>query len=118
MSYQSLLTDRCDIFHLQKEQAAGNLYGIPVQDKQPVFSYPEEPDQVDQACYFTEKNQSITQQEPNATIHQSYLVHFPITADVRVNDKVVWEGITLKLQKPRKIKNHHIEVVAMRSESL
>ncbi|APT47391.1 DUF3599 family protein [Bacillus safensis] len=118
MSYQSLLTDRCDLFHLQEEQAAGNHFGIPVQDAQPLFSYPEEPDQVDQACYFTERNQNITQQEPNATIHQSYLVHFPITADVRVNDKVVWEGIALKLQKPRKIKNHHIEVVAMRSESL
>ncbi|MCY7498239.1 DUF3599 family protein [Bacillus altitudinis] len=118
MSYQSLLTDRCDIYHLQEEQAAGNHYGIPVQDAQPVFSYPDEPDQVDQACYFTERNQNITQQEPNATIHQSYLVHFPINADVRLNDKVVWEGVTLKLQKPRKIKNHHIEVVAMRSESL
>ncbi|AKC65584.1 MULTISPECIES: DUF3599 family protein [Bacillus] len=118
MSYQSLLTDRCDIYHLQEEQAAGNHYGIPVQDAQPVFSYSDEPDQVDQACYFTEKNQSITQQEPNATIHQSYLVHFPSNADVRINDKVVWEGITLKLQKPRRIKNHHIEVIAMRSESL
>ncbi|MEH7735509.1 DUF3599 family protein [Bacillus pumilus] len=118
MSYQSLLTDRCDIYHLQEEQATGKLYGIPVQDAQPVFSYPDEPDQVDQACYFTEKTQSIAQQEPNATIHQSYLVHFPITADVRLNDKVVWEGVTLKLQKPKKIKNHHIEVVAMRSESL
>ncbi|MBU8728331.1 DUF3599 family protein [Bacillus pumilus] len=118
MSYQSLLTDRCNIYHLQEEQKTGNLYGIPVQDAQPLFSYPDEADQVDQACYFTEKNQSITQQEPNATIHQSYLVHFPITADVRVNDKVVWEGVTLKLQKPRQIKNHHIEVVAMRSESL
>ncbi|MEH7795636.1 DUF3599 family protein [Bacillus safensis] len=118
MSYQSLLTDRCDIYHLQEEQAAGNHYGIPVHDAQPVFSYPDEPDQVDQACYFTEKNQSITQQEPNATIHQSYLVHFPSNADVRLNDKVVWEGITLKLQKPRRIKNHHIEVIAMRSESL
>ncbi|XYU18299.1 DUF3599 family protein [Bacillus pumilus] len=118
MSYQSLLTDRCDIYHLQEEQAAGNHYGIPIQDAQPVFSYPDEPDQVDQACYLTERNQNITQQEPNATIHQLYLVHFPITADVRLNDKVVWEGVTLKLQKPRKIKNHHIEVVAMRSESL
>lgn len=118
MSYHSLLTDRCDIYHLQEEQAAGNHFGIPVQDAQPVFSYPDEPDQVDQACYFTERNQNITQQEPNATIHQSYLVHFPITADVRLNDKVVWEGVTLKLQKPRRIKNHHIEVVAMRSESL
>lgn len=118
MSYQSLLTDRCDIYHLQEEQKTGNLYGIPVQDAQPVFSYPDEPDQVAQPCYFTEKNQSITQQEPNATIHQSYLVHFPINAKVCVNDKVVWEGVTLKLQKPRRIKNHHIEVVAMRSESL
>lgn len=118
MSYQSLLTDRCDIYHLKEEQVAGNHYGIPVQDTQLVFSYPDEADRVNQACYFTEKNQSITQQEPNATIHQSYLVHFPITADVRINDKVVWEGVTLKLQKPRQIKNHHIEVVAMRSESL
>lgn len=118
MSYQSLLTDRCDIYHLQTEQLSNNHFGVPVQDAQPVFSYPDEPDQVDQACYFTERNQNITQQEPNATIHQSYLVHFPSNADVRINDKVVWEGITLKLQKSRKIKNHHIEVIAMRSESL
>lgn len=118
MSYQSLLTDRCDIYHLKEEQKTDNLYGIPVQDAQPVFSYPDEPDQVAQPCYFTDKNQSITQQEPNATIHQLYLVHFSSNADVRLNDKVVWEGVTLKLQKPRKIKNHHIEVVAMRSESL
>lgn len=118
MSYQSLLTDQCDIFHLQNEQLSKDRFGVPVQDAQPVFSYLDEPDEPDQACYFTERNQNITQQEPNATIHQSYLVHFPSNADVRINDKVVWEGITLKLQKPRKIKNHHIEVVAMRSESL
>ncbi|MGP3738412.1 DUF3599 family protein [Bacillus sp. 4A_MP2] len=118
MSYQSLLTDRCDIYHLQTEQLSKDRYGIPVQDAQPLFSYPDEPDEPDQACYFTERNQNITQQEPNATIHQSYLVHFPINADVRLNDKVEWEGVTLKLQKPRRIKNHHIEVVAMRNESL
>lgn len=118
MSYQSLLTDRCDIFHLKNEQLSKDRFGVPVQDAQPIFSYPDGPDQVDQACYFTERNQNITQQEPNATIHQLYLVHFPITADVRLNDKVVWEGVTLKLQKPRRIKNHHIEVIAMRSESL
>ncbi|KAA6450350.1 DUF3599 family protein [Bacillus swezeyi] len=118
MSYSRLLTHRCDIYHLKEEQPAESRYGVPVQDGQPEFSYPDEPDILEQACYFTEKNQTVVQQEPNTLIVQTLLVHFPIFADIRLNDKVTWEGASYKLQKPKKIKNHHIEVTAVRSENL
>ncbi|MCY8354612.1 YqbH/XkdH family protein [Bacillus haynesii] len=118
MSYSRLLTHRCDVYHLKEEQPAESRYGVPVQDGQPEFSYSDEPDILDQACYFTEKNQSVVQQEPNTLIVHSFLVHFPASADIRLNDKVIWEGTSYKLQKPRKIKNHHIEVTAVRSDNL
>ncbi|MEC0714386.1 DUF3599 family protein, partial [Bacillus haynesii] len=47
-----------------------------------------------------------------------FLVHFPASADIRLNDKGIWEGTSYKLQKPRKVKNHHIEVTAVRSDDL
>ncbi|AGG62011.1 YqbH/XkdH family protein [Bacillus subtilis] len=115
MSYQSLLTHRCDIYHLQeKKENRKQKFGVPVEDVQPVFSYPDEPDIENQPCYFTEKSQSIIQQESNVSIYQSFLVHFPATADIRVNDRAVWDGTAYKLQKPRKIRNHHWEVTAVR----
>ncbi|ASB61702.1 phage portal protein [Bacillus sp. A053] len=115
MSYQSLLTHRCDIYHLQeKKENRQQKFGVPVEDVQPVFSYPDEPDIENQPCYFTEKSQSIIQQEPNVAIYQSFLVHFPATADIRVNDRTVWDGTAYKLQKPRKVRNHHWEVTAVR----
>ncbi|ASB88432.1 MULTISPECIES: DUF3599 family protein [Bacillus] len=118
MSYNRLLTHRCDVYHLKEEQPAETRYGVPVQDGQPTFSYPDDPDISDQPCYFTEKNQSVVQQEPNTLIVQSLLVHFPVSADIRLNDKVTWEGASYKLQQPRKIKNHHIEVTAVRRDNL
>lgn len=104
MSYSRLLTHRCDIYHLKEEQPAESRYGVPVQDGQPEFSYPDEPDILDQACYFTEKNQSVVQQEPNALIVNSFLVHFPASADIRLNDKVIWEGLLISYRSQEKLK--------------
>ncbi|WP_260984055.1 YqbH/XkdH family protein [Bacillus sp. WP8] len=47
-----------------------------------------------------------------------YVADFRITGDVGVNEKVVWEGVRLKVQKGREMKNEEIEVVGMRSESV
>ncbi|PIC72528.1 DUF3599 family protein [Sporosarcina sp. P17b] len=117
MSYSKLLTHRCDIYHLQKKQGTGD-FGIPGADLEESYSYGDAPDHVSARCYFTERNQSVIQGEPNPTVVQSFLVHFLPNVDVRVNDKVIWNETEFKLQIPRKIKNHHIEVVAVRSGNL
>ncbi|MEC0765735.1 DUF3599 family protein [Bacillus atrophaeus] len=115
MSYRSLLTHRCDVYHLQEKHGGQEKrYGVPVHDAPPVYSYPNEPDIKSQPCYFTEKSQSIVQQEPNAAIYQSFMIHFPASADIRINDRVKWEGTAYKLQQPRLIKKHHWEVTAVR----
>ncbi|OAT71882.1 DUF3599 family protein [Parageobacillus thermoglucosidasius] len=119
MSYRNLLIHRCDVYHLTaSNEDSDSNFGIPIKDFQPEYKYPDSPDLVDVPCYFTEKNQTIVQGEPNQIITQSFLVHFLPSADIRVNDKVVWNGIEFKLQIPKKIRNHHIEVTAVRSENL
>ncbi|AOZ89553.1 DUF3599 domain-containing protein [Bacillus xiamenensis] len=118
MSYESLLTDRCDLFHLENEEPVRGKYGIPAGDMQMTPAYPDAPSIRDLACYVVEKNQSLVQEEPNTVIYQSYLVHFPIASDIRLHDKMVWNGISLKLQQPKRVKQHHIEVMAVRKENL
>ncbi|PID03605.1 DUF3599 domain-containing protein [Sporosarcina sp. P2] len=117
MSYVKLLTHRCDIYHLHKETGTGD-FGIPGADLDESFSYHDSPDHTGVRCYFTERNQSIVQSEPNPKVFQSFLIHFLPNVDVRANDKVIWNDTEFKLQIPRKIKNHHIEVVAVRSGNL
>ena len=118
MSYHSLLTDRCDLFHLEHQEASRGKFGIPADDLQMNLSYPGAPSLTDLACYVIEKNQSLVQEEPNTVIYQSYLVHFPLASDIRLHDKMVWNGVSLKLQQPKIVKNHHIEVMAVRKENL
>ncbi|MGJ9460115.1 DUF3599 family protein [Oceanobacillus sp. CF4.6] len=118
MSYGSLLTHRCDIYHLKTRPKSSTSFGIPIDDLQEEYYYDEQPDLTEVECYFTEKNQNVIQMEPNANITQSYRVHFLASADVRVNSKMVWEGTTFKSQKPRKVKNHHQEVTVNRNDTL
>ncbi len=114
MSFRSLLTDKCDIYHLTESTSTPG-YGLP---GEAVFDYPEMPDVVDVPCKFTEKGQNITQGEPGAEIVHSFAVSFMISADVRLNDKVVFNGAAFKAQIPRKIKNHHVEIVVIRKGNL
>jgi|GEM_PF-377748 len=123
MSYRNLLIHRCDVYHLTRNESSGS-WGIPGDDMEEEFTYGETPDLINVPCYFAEKsyftrkNQAITQDEPHQTIVQSFLVHFLPSVDIRVNDKVVWNGIEFKLQIPKKIRNHHIEVTAVRRDNL
>ncbi|GIN39044.1 DUF3599 family protein [Heyndrickxia oleronia] len=118
MSYKNLLTHRCDVYHLKERYSNGGDFGVPTDDVEKDFYYDDSPDLVDVPCYFTEKNQSLVQLQPNQTVYQTMMVHFLPSADIRLNTKLVWEGVTCKLQKPRKIKNHHIEVIAIRDDQL
>jgi hypothetical protein len=119
MSYQSLLTDRCNIFHLMPNPVESR-YGVPSGDLGVEFTYDTEADLLNVPCYFTRNssNSSYQQNEPNRTIIESFLVHFMPSIDIRFNDKVIWNNIEYRLQIPRKIKNHHWEVVAVREGSL
>lgn len=55
MSYDSLLTDRCDLFHLENEEAVRGKFGIPAGDLQTDLTYPDTPSMRDVACYVVEK---------------------------------------------------------------
>lgn len=114
MSFRSLLTDKCNVYHLQ-EGTTSPGYGLPGESE---FKYSETPDLVDMSCKFTEKGQTITQGEPGAEIVHSFDVSFLPGVDVRLNDKLVWNGMEFKAQIPQKIKNHHIEVAVVRKGKL
>lgn len=114
MSFKKLLTDRCDIYHLQ-ETTDSPGYGLPGEIR---YEYNNDPDLTNVPCYFNEKSQSITQGDPGAEIVHSFKVSFAVNADVRLNDKVIFDGIEYTAQIPKKIKNHHIEVTVTRKGSL
>lgn len=118
MSYRTLLSDRCDVFHMITTPNATGSFGIPSTDIEESQTYSELPDVKNVPCYFTQKNLSISQGDPNSRIIESFKVHFLPNADIRLNDKVTFEGVAYILQLPRKIKNHHYEVVARRDVNL
>lgn len=118
MSYKKLLTDRCDVYRLEEKETAGPTYGIPASLVVKKKEYEEIPIDQEVPCYFTEKTQAVFQGEPAQALAQSFLVHFLPNADIRMNDKVIWEGDEFVLQKPRKIRNHHKEVTAVRKVRL
>lgn len=113
MSYQSMLTDRCDIFHITSTPSPAK-YGVPSEQQAKKMNYPDLPDAANVACYFTPMNATYDQKEPNRTSFEQFRVHFMPFVDIRLNDKVMKDGIEYRLQTPRKVKNHHWEVVAIR----
>jgi hypothetical protein len=112
MSYTDLLTDRCDIYHLTELQE-GASYGIPGETE---YSYPNVPDLQEVPSLFVKENVKIEKNEPGVVIIRSFLVHFLVNTDVRFNDKVVFNGLAYRLQVPRNIRNHHIEVMALKDD--
>lgn len=114
MSYEDLLIDCCDIYHMQSSAGPGR-FGVP---SAPELKYGSVPDISNVPCWFVEKGQTINQAEPNNEILHSFLVHFLPDVDVRVNDKVVWNGVELTLQVPRDLRGHHWEVTATRRGNL
>ncbi|MBC2369953.1 DUF3599 family protein [Listeria booriae] len=115
MSYEKLLTDRCEIFHLsQKANDDSKSFGISIENLPDVIEYGEGADIKDVKCYITKRSESVSQGEPQNVMIQSYLVHFRKNTDVRNQDKLISGDIVLILQEPKTIKNHHIEVEAFR----
>lgn len=115
MSYENLLSNRCDIYLLKsKDKSIG--YGINKQNKE--FYYEEAPDYIGVPCYFSNTSSNITQGHPAKTIYESFKVHFEKGTDIQLNAMIVKDNIRYKAQVPRIIRNHHIEVTAIREEYL
>jgi hypothetical protein len=112
MSYEDLLSDRCDIYHLTELQE-GTSFGVPGETK---YSYPEVPDLQNFPSLFVKENVKVEKNEPGIVIVQSFLVHFLVNTDVRFNDKVIFNGQAYRLQVPRNIRSHHIEVIAIKDD--
>ncbi|WP_404407727.1 DUF3599 family protein [Jeotgalibacillus malaysiensis] len=113
MSYENLLTDRCDIYYLKMSDREA-VFGVPADNLQKDYKFDELPDLKDVKCYFTENNQSISQADPERSISQSFKVHFQKHIALKVNSRVIWNGIAYRMQVPRMIKNHHQEVLVVR----
>jgi hypothetical protein len=112
MSYGDLLTDKCSVYHLIENQEAAS-YSVPGEVD---YSYPAVPDQVDVSCLFGKETLQVSKNEPGVKIVQSFLVHFFVESDVRFNDKVVFNSNTYRLEVPRNIRGHHIEVRAVKDD--
>ncbi|KGK88036.1 DUF3599 family protein [Clostridium sp. HMP27] len=117
MSYRTLLTDKCDIYPLKKKEES---LGYGIESKGNNFYYDKEPDYKEVPCYFSLAGlrNGVFQEEPNNKIYESYNVHFMIGTPIKVNTKVKKDGVFYKLEVPRTIKNHHIEVTAVREGNL
>ena len=112
MSYEDLLTDRCNVYHLIENQETGT-YGVPGETD---YSYPALSDLQNVSCLFAKESTKVVKEEPGIQIVQSFLVHFFINTDVRFNDKVIFNGVTYRLEIPRNIRGHHIEVTAVKDD--
>jgi hypothetical protein len=94
-------------------------YGYGIEGENKSHYYAKTADYLQVPCYFKPAgNQSLVQNEPNNKIYETYLVHFMIGTNIKVNDQIKKDDILYKLQVPRVIRNHHIEVLVVREESL
>lgn len=118
MSFKKLLTDRCDIYHLESRESTKSNYGVPIEDMQKEYYYPEVADHENVRSYFTENNQTVIQSDPNKVITEIYDVRFLKSANIQFGDKIIWKDVVYTARRPRLIRNHHIEVVVYRSENV
>lgn len=116
MSYKKLLIHRCDIYRYEGQNVESN-YGVPINQKN---IYSKEPVASEVRCYFTKhiKNAFLSQGDPNNVVTDIMNVHFLKGTDIKMNDKIVHEGIPYRVKPPKLIRNHHIEVEAERIENL
>lgn len=117
MSYERMLVDRCEVFHIVS-QADVVKFGVPTNTKP---TYGTVADISDVHCYFsksTRSQASIIQGDPNAFIMETLNVQFLKTEDIRINDRIVFKGENYKAKLPRLVRSHHIEVEVERIKNL
>lgn len=49
-----------------------------------------------------QKKPRLIQEEPDQTVYHSFLVHFPGSSDIRMNDKIIWQHNSYILKAPKR----------------
>ncbi|MGX8177434.1 DUF3599 family protein [Exiguobacterium artemiae] len=114
MSYDKLLSDRANIYHLDKTSSGGG-FGLPSED---AFSYPSTPDLTNVPCYLVRGRGTLIQTDSMHVSSSDDMAHFKYATDLREGDKVVIDGSIYKAGKPYKVKQHHIECPLRRENAL
>ncbi|MBX0319755.1 DUF3599 family protein [Shouchella clausii] len=114
MSLYRLLDHQCDIYRLVSTDSRSE-YALPIEQPD---EYTKKPIAVDVPCHFEEVSQDVIQGEPETRILHRFRVTFLPDADIKLHDRVEWDGASYKLQKPKDVRGHHLIVTATRSEPL
>lgn len=107
---------RCDVYHLEK--ASGSILGVPQESD---YDYPTTPSQTEVPCFFKlidYKLPDTDDSHPNRILYEVYSVIFMQDYDIRLNDKVIYDGQEFQLNKPQKIHTVAWKVLAIRQKSV
>lgn len=105
MPIENALFHKCDVYHAELE-ASTPLYGVPQKSE---IKYPDLPDLTDVRSYWelqTNDIPNINSAEPDRMITKTYKVFFLSSEDIRLNDKVVYEGNEYELMIPNELKTN------------
>jgi len=119
VAFTNLLNHKCDVYHIRKTDTSPG-YNLP---SSPSFSYPDEPDIKDLICHFSVKSgglltSNVSQNEPYAILDGNQKLILPLSADVRLNDKIIdcQDGCEYTAGLPKKVRNHHKFVMLRRTD--
>lgn len=108
-NFERLLNHKCDIYHYQSV-SVDKGYGLSsIKDV-----YPDTPDIFNQKCHINKESINVVQSEPHSDIVARRQADFLLGTDIRLNDKVVYDGLTYYAECPQNIRNHHITVYLQR----
>ena len=116
MSFEAMLNHKCDVYHMQREDASPG-YGLP---SSPSFSYAKTPDIEGLQCHFgVGGTRNVVQGEPQANYQASIKLVVPMGTDIRLNDKVVDKsnGYEYTADIPVQVRDHHLFVMLTRKSA-
>lgn len=110
-SFERLLNNKCDIYHYEKKSISKG-YGLSsVED-----GYPDIPNLANVKCHVHLETINVAQSEPYQNVTARRKVDFPLGTDIRLNDKVIFEGVAYYAEVPYIVRNHHIVVYLQRKD--
>nr|DAE95969.1 MAG TPA: hypothetical protein [Caudoviricetes sp.] len=110
-NFERLLNHKCDIYHITDVQTKDYGYGVVTNTES---TYPSEPDLVNVSCHFQKESINVVQSTPQQNIEARIKVDFPLGTDVRLNDKIIYKGLSYYAEVPSNVRNHHITVYCQR----
>ena len=117
MSFEAMLNHKCDVYHIRKADMSPG-YNLP---GSPQFSYPDMPDIEGLQCHFNIRTGSQTrvviQNAPEADYQAKIKLVVPLSADIRLNDKIVDidTGYEYTAEIPIRVRDHHKFVMVHRT---